>query len=103
MRLIITAVLVTLLITEPIQAQQAAESSVKQQVAALPPNSLVDVRLTRGETLRGRIVNRTDSDLSLKLERGGTQSVAYNQVLSVSQVGVGIRTRKESSSGLPSE
>lgn len=45
--------------------------------------------------MRGHIVSRTDSDFSLQREKGtGAQSIAYDQVLSVSQVKAGHSHKK---------
>ena len=41
----------------------------------------------RRNTLHGRILNRTDTDFSLEPQKGmDTQTIAYDQVLSVSQI-----------------
>lgn len=83
MTLILTAVLMTNLAAQ----QPAGDSSVQQQISAIPSTSLVEVNLKEGDSLRGRIVSRTDSGFSLQREKGKrTQTIAYDQVLSVSQV-----------------
>src|SRR5438552_11164565 len=87
MRAIASVILSLILITDLLPAQQpAADSPIRQEIAALPSTALVQVRLKDGHRLRGHIVSRTDSDFSLQREKGaGTQSIAYDQVLSVSQ------------------
>ncbi|MGI8961977.1 MAG: hypothetical protein ACR2IV_19900 [Bryobacteraceae bacterium] len=88
MRLIVSVILMALLITDLLPAQQpATEPSTKQEIAALPSSSLVEVSVRGGGILRGHIVNRTDTNFSLRREKGaGTQTIAYDQVLSASQV-----------------
>jgi hypothetical protein len=96
MRALLSIILMAVLTTEQLPAQQpAANSSIQQEIGALPPTSLVQVNLKGGDSVRGRIVSRTDSDFSLQREKGaGTQTVAYDQVLSVSQVKPGHSHKK---------
>jgi hypothetical protein len=87
MRAMLSIILPAVLITQLAAQQPAADSSLKQEIASLPSTSLVQVNLKDGHRLRGHIVTRTDSDFSLKREkRAGTQTIAYDQVLSVSHV-----------------
>jgi hypothetical protein len=88
MRAIVTVILIAVLVTGLLPAQQPqADSPIKQEIAALPSTSLVEVSVRGGGILRGHIGTRTESDFSLKREKGaGTQTIAYDQVLSVSQV-----------------
>jgi hypothetical protein len=96
MRTVITLILTTHLATDQLTAQQpAADSSIKQEIASLPSTSLVEVDLKDGHRLRGHIARRTDSDFSLQREKGKrTQSIAYDQVVSVSQVKAGHSHKK---------
>ena len=96
MKILLSTILIALLTRDQIAAQQpAADNAVKQEIAALPSNSLVEVRVQGGSTLRGHIVSRGESDFALKREKGaGTQTIAYNQVLSVSQVKSGHSHKK---------
>jgi hypothetical protein len=85
--MILSIILTALLVTELAAQQPGANSSIQQEISAFPPTSLVQVNLKGGNSVRGRIVSRTDSDFSLQREKGaGTQTVAYDHVLSVSQV-----------------
>jgi hypothetical protein len=88
MRVILAMVVSAVLVKEQVTAQQTpTDSSVKQEVAALPSSSLVEVRIQGGNRLRGHIVNRGDADFTLEREkRAGTQTIAYDRVLSISQV-----------------
>jgi hypothetical protein len=87
MRVILSIILTAVLTTDLAAQQPAANSSVQQQISAFPSTSLVQVNLKEGDSVRGRIVSRTDSDFSLQREKGaGAQTIAYDQVLSVSQV-----------------
>jgi hypothetical protein len=88
MRVIVLMILIVVLSTEQlIAAQSTSDPVAKQEIATLPSNSLVEVTVRGGGTLRGHIVRRTETDFSLQRERrGGTQNIAYDQVLSVSQV-----------------
>jgi hypothetical protein len=85
---VIAIVLVAVLLRNQLLAQQAAlNPRIKQQIAALSPASLVEVRMKDGDKLRGRIASHEDLDFSLAAEKGGgAQNIAYDQVLSVSQV-----------------
>jgi hypothetical protein len=96
MRISVAIILIAFLVTDLLPAKQAIEDSrIKQEIAAIPSGSLVEVRTQGGNRLRGHIVNRGDSDFSLEREQGGgTQTVAYNQVLSVSQVRAGHSHKK---------
>jgi hypothetical protein len=88
MRTIVDIILIPLLVAGLLPAQQPqADLPIKQEIAALPSSSLVEVSVRGGDILRGHIATRTESDFSLKREKGaGTQTIAYDQVLSVSQV-----------------
>jgi hypothetical protein len=88
MRTVITLILAAVLATDQLWAQQpASESSARQQIANLPSTALVEVDLKDGHRLLGHIVSRTDLDFSLQREKAKrTQTIAYDQVLSVSQV-----------------
>jgi Mid2 like cell wall stress sensor len=88
MRTLSILILTAILVADQVRAQQpAADSSIRQEIAGMPTTSLVQVNLNDGHRLRGRIVSRTDSDFSLQREKGaGAQTIAYDQVLSVSQV-----------------
>jgi hypothetical protein len=96
MRINISIILITALVTGLLPAQQAqADSPIKQEIAALPSSSLVEVSVRGGGILRGHIARRTETDFSLRPEKGsGTQTIAYDQVLSVSQVKVGHSHKK---------
>jgi hypothetical protein len=91
MRTILTIIFIALLVTGLLPAQQPqADSPIKQEIAALPSSSFVEVSVIGGGILRGHIATRTESDFSLRREKGaGTQTIAYDQVLSVSQVKAG--------------
>jgi hypothetical protein len=96
MRVILSIILSAVLTTELAAQQPVANSSVQQQISAFPSTSLVQVNLKEGDSLRGRIVSRTDSGFSLQPEKGaGAQTVAYDQVLSVSQVKAGHSHKKK--------
>jgi hypothetical protein len=88
MRTVITLILLAVLATDQLIAQQpAADSSIRQEIARLPSTSLVEVDLKNGRRLRGHIVRRTDADFSLERDKGNRrQSIAYDQVASVAQV-----------------
>jgi hypothetical protein len=88
MRKVIALILVTVLATIQVSAQQpAGEFSAKQQIASLPSSALVQVDLKDGHRLLGHIVSRTDLDFSLQRQKGKRrQTIAYDQVLSVSQL-----------------
>jgi hypothetical protein len=90
------SVFLALVLTIEIAAQEpTVNSSVQQQISAVPSNSLVQVNLKAGNSVRGRIVSRTDADFSLQREKGaGTQTIAYDQVLAVSQVKAGHSHKK---------
>jgi hypothetical protein len=94
MLVLLSIVLAVVLTIELAAQQQAVNSSVQQEISAVPSNSLVQVNLKGDGTVRGRIVSRTDSDFSLQREKGGTQTIAYDQVLSVSQVKAGHSHKK---------
>src|SRR5437868_206555 len=95
MRAIRSIILTAVLTTELAAQQPAANSSVQQQISRFPSTSLVQVNLKEGDSVRGRIVSRTDSDFSLQREKGaGKQTIAYDQVLSVSQVKAGPSHKK---------
>jgi hypothetical protein len=93
---LITLILVTVLATDQLIAQQPApNSSIRDEIATLPATSLVEVQLKSGRRMRGHIVRRTDADFSLEREKGNrTQSIAYDQVLSVAQVRQGHSHKK---------
>jgi hypothetical protein len=84
----VSILLIMAVLAADLAAQQPAlNSSMQQQVSTFPSTSLVQVNLKEGDSVRGRIVRRTDSDFSLERENGKqTQTIAYDQVLSVSQV-----------------
>jgi hypothetical protein len=88
MRTVSVLILTAILVGDQVRAQQpATHSSIRQEIASMAATSLVQVNLKDGHRLRGRIVSRTDSDFSLQREKGaGAQTIAYDQVLSVSQV-----------------
>jgi hypothetical protein len=88
MRTIITLILIMVLPMVELSAQQpAGESSARQEIASLPSSALVQVDLKDGHRFLGHIVSRTDLDFSLQRQKGErTQTIAYDQVLSVSQV-----------------
>jgi len=87
MRTAIALILTTVLVADLAAQQPPGDSSVQQQISTLPSTSLVQVNLKEGDSVRGRIVSRTDSDFSLQREKGKrTETIAYNQVLSVSPV-----------------
>lgn len=96
MRALLSTVLIALLITDQLPAQQPeANASVKQEIAALPSTSLIEIRMQGGDRLRGHIVSCGESDFALEREKGaGTQTIAYDQVLSVSQVNSGHSHKK---------
>jgi hypothetical protein len=96
MRVLLSIVLTVVLTTEIAAQQPAVNSSVQQEISAVPSTSLVEVDLKDGHRLRGHIVSRTDSDFSLQREKGGgTQTIAYEQVLSVSQLKAGHSHKKK--------
>src|SRR5690242_18312365 len=88
MRLIVTVVLTAILVTDQIRAQQPEpDSPIRQEIASLPTKALVEVSMREGGVLRGQIVNRADADFTLRKEKGGAvQTIAYDQVRSVSQI-----------------
>lgn len=93
MRAFISVVLVSLLLKTQLLAQQSP-ADLRNRIANFPPESLVEVRTKSGEKLRGHIVGRTDSDFSLRQGRGAaTKTIAYEQVLAVSRVGVHTRRK----------
>ena len=96
MRTVVTLVLIAVLATDQLRAQQpASDSSIKQAIAGIPPTSVAEVRMKAGDKLRGHIVDRTDTDFSLKRAKAGrTQRIAYDQVLSVAQVKSGHSHKK---------
>ena len=96
MRAIVAGILVALLAGDCLPAQQAVtDSPIKQQIATIPPGSQVEVRMQSGERVRGRIVNAKDADFSLERDKAtATQTIAYNQVASVSQVKAGHSHKK---------
>ncbi len=50
MRSIVTVILIVLLAGERLAAQEAtAGSAIRQQIAAIPPDSLVEIRMQSGE------------------------------------------------------
>ena len=58
MRAIIAFLLSTLLTLQLVQAQQPpASNAIQQRIAALPAKAHVQLQLTDGNTLRGRIEN----------------------------------------------
>jgi hypothetical protein len=96
MRVLLSIVLTVVLTTELAAQQPAVNSSVQQEISAIPSNSLVQVNLKGGDSVRGRIVSRTDWDFSLQREKGGgTETIACDQVLSVSQVKAGHSHKKK--------
>jgi Mid2 like cell wall stress sensor len=96
MRVVLSAILAVVLTIQTAAQQPAVNSSVQQEISTVPANSLVQVNLKDGQRLRGHIVSRTDSDFSLQREKGGgKQSIAYDQVLSVSQVKAGHSHKKK--------
>ncbi len=96
MRLFVCVILIALLVADQVPAQLSpANTSVKQEIAGLPSTSLVEVRMQRGNRLRGHIVSRGESDFTLQPEkRGGTQTIAYDQVLSISHAKTGHSHKK---------
>ena len=96
MRVTVSIVLMALLVGDLLPAQQpVAESRTKQEISGMPSTSLVEVRIVGGEKLRGHIVSRTESDFTLELNNGrGTQNIAYDRVLSISQVNGGHSHKK---------
>jgi hypothetical protein len=88
MRTVITLILIAVLPTVQLRAQQpAGESSATQEIASFPSTALVEVDLKDGHRLRGHILSRTDLDFSLQREKSKrTQTIAYDRVLAVSQV-----------------
>jgi hypothetical protein len=77
-----------LLISQLTFGQVAAEGSgVKQRIAALTPKANVELQLTDGSDLRGRVVSHSEADFVLK-ERGteGMKTIVYDQVRAVSQL-----------------
>ncbi len=96
MRGLLTTILIGLMVMDQIPAQQPLpNTSVKQEVAALPSTSLVEVRLQGGDRVRGHIVRRGESDFTLQREkRGGAQTITYDQVLSISQAKAGHSHKK---------
>ena len=87
-------VLAGLMLARSIPAQTSApaqtstpDSSIKQTIVALPLNSKVVVHLKNGTAAQGKVVNRTDAAFLLANRNGGqSQEIAYDQVVSVSQV-----------------
>jgi hypothetical protein len=77
-----------LLISQLTFGQVAPDGSgVKQRIAALTPKANVELQLTDGSDLRGRVVSHSEADFVLK-ESGpaGMKTIAYDQVRSVSQL-----------------
>jgi hypothetical protein len=96
MRVMLSIILTAVLTTEMAAQQPAVNSPVRQEISTVPANSLVQVDLKDGQRLRGHLVSRADSDFSLERQKGrGTQSIAYDQVLSVSQVKAGHSHKKK--------
>ena len=92
---IILAVLLSTMLAIPQVSAQTTQDSVKQEVAAIPSKALVDISMRAGGILRGHIVSRADADFTLRQEKGGTtQTIAYDQVLSISQVKTGHSHKK---------
>ncbi len=86
MRSGLSLALVLLMLETQLPAQQSS-TDLRDRIAGLPQGSLVEVRTTSGERIRGRIASRTDSDFSLHQNQGhATRTVAYAQVLSVSRM-----------------
>ena len=84
---IILAVLLSIVLGIQQVSAQTTQDSVKQEVAAIPSKALVEVSMRSGGILRGHIVSRADTDFTVRQEKGGsTQTIAYDQVLSVSQI-----------------
>lgn len=84
---VVAIILLGVLLRDQLPAQKVENSPIKQQVAALPPASLVEVVMNDGDKLRGHIATVGGTEFALAREkRGGTQSIAYDQVRSVSQV-----------------
>lgn len=91
MRVILAVLLTAVLAIEQVAAQQTAQGSgVKQQIAATSKKALVEVSTRAGSIVRGHIVSRADADFTLRQEKGGTtQTIGYDQVLSVSRIKAG--------------
>lgn len=95
-RNLLSVTLVGLLLTQAITAQQSGtDSGVKQTIAALPEKAHVELQLANGNSERGRIVSRGDTDFALKQDGGaGMQTISYEQVRSVSQIKANHSKRK---------
>jgi hypothetical protein len=86
-RFLIALVLVFVLIQTQVFAQKSP-IDLREKIAQIPLNSRVEVTTTNGDKLRGQIVGRTGSDFSFrKKDADATQSIAYDQVISVRRVG----------------
>ncbi len=85
---VVSLFLAGLLALQSAGAQQPEESyNINESVAKLPPKAHVAVHLKEGNTLRGRLANRSDSGFVLKLDKGAVaQKISYQQVQNVEQL-----------------
>lgn len=88
MRSALIVILASLLIARSVDAQQpGGDNAVKQSIAAMRTGSHIELQLLDGKTERGRIVSRAENDFALKPDAGGgEQTIAYDNVRSVSRL-----------------
>ncbi len=103
LRKILALILASSMLAEAAFAAKGAKppqdrQTLKEKVLAIPPGTIVEVKLTTKEKLRGRIGELTNEGFSLQVAKGNTietQQISFDQVKSVKTVeGTGSKVGK---------